>query len=107
MQGMHAFDPKATVSIDLESFVAADPFVRRVAAVSGGRFNPPATKLFESGNRVALRVTPLWPYLLMAALTLFVFDVALRRIDFSFWWPSWPRDTMPSRGGKLPRPMAP
>jgi hypothetical protein len=24
MQGVHAFDPKATVSIDLESFVAAD-----------------------------------------------------------------------------------
>ena len=30
MQGVHAFDPKATASIDLESFVAADHFLRRV-----------------------------------------------------------------------------
>jgi transposase len=33
MQGVHAFDPKATVSIDLESFVAADHFLRRVDRV--------------------------------------------------------------------------
>ena len=33
MQGVHAFDPKATASIDLESFVAADHFLRRVDRV--------------------------------------------------------------------------
>src|SRR5579863_4438309 len=33
MQGVHAFDPKVTVSIDLESFVAADHFLRRVDRV--------------------------------------------------------------------------
>lgn len=33
MQGVHAFDPKATVNIDLESFVAADHFLRRVDRV--------------------------------------------------------------------------
>src|SRR6476659_10626992 len=30
MQGVHAFDPKAKVSIDLESFVAEDHFLRRL-----------------------------------------------------------------------------
>src|SRR6185369_11534223 len=33
MQGVHAFDPKATANIDLESFVAADHFLRRVDRV--------------------------------------------------------------------------
>jgi hypothetical protein len=33
MQGVHAFDSKATASIDLESFVAADHFLRRVDRV--------------------------------------------------------------------------
>jgi hypothetical protein len=31
MQGVHAFDPKAKVSIDLESFVADDHFLVRPA----------------------------------------------------------------------------
>src|SRR5215211_4094213 len=33
MQGVHAFDPKAEVSIDLESFVAEDHFLRRIDRV--------------------------------------------------------------------------
>src|ERR1700704_3685437 len=33
MQGVHAFDPKAKVSMDLESFVAEDHFLRRIDRV--------------------------------------------------------------------------
>ena len=33
MQGVHAFDPKAKASIDLESFVAEDHFLRRIDRV--------------------------------------------------------------------------
>ena len=33
MQGVHAFDPKAKTSIDLESFVAEDHFLRRIDRV--------------------------------------------------------------------------
>ena len=33
MQGVHAFDPKAKMSIDLESFVAADHFLRQIDRV--------------------------------------------------------------------------
>ena len=30
MQGVHAFDPKVKTTIDLESFVAEDHFLRRI-----------------------------------------------------------------------------
>src|SRR3954465_204935 len=33
MQGVHAFDPKTKTSIDLESFVAEDHFLRRIDRV--------------------------------------------------------------------------
>jgi hypothetical protein len=33
MQGVHAFEPKAKASIDLDSFVAADHFLRRIDRV--------------------------------------------------------------------------
>lgn len=63
-----------------------EELMRRIADVSGGRYAPTAAQLFDSADRVAQQVTHLWPYLLMAALALFLFDVALRRIDFSLWF---------------------
>jgi hypothetical protein len=62
-----------------------DSLMKRLAAASGGKFNPTAAEVFNAGTRVAQRATPLWPYLLMAALMAFLVDVALRRIDFSLW----------------------
>ena len=38
MQGVHAFEAKAKVSIDLESFVAADHFLRKIDRVLGTAF---------------------------------------------------------------------
>ncbi len=57
--------------------------LQSIARVSGGTFNPPAETVFAPTARLALRATPLWPYLLAAALVIFVLDVALRRIDFT------------------------
>lgn len=54
-----------------------------IAVHSGGRFRPAASDLFAPSNRVAMRPTLLWPYLIAAAAILLVLDVALRRIDFS------------------------
>ncbi len=62
-----------------------EDLMRRIASVSGGRFNPTPAQIFEPTALRARQVTPLWPYLLSAALVLFLFDVALRRIDFSLW----------------------
>ena len=64
-----------------------DELLERIAGLSGGRCNPPVAEVFESGAASTTRPTPLWPWLLTAALVLLVLDVALRRIDFSLHWP--------------------
>ena len=57
--------------------------LKSVARVSRGVFDPPAELIFAPNDKLALRATPLWPYLLAAAAMVFVLDVALRRIDFT------------------------
>jgi hypothetical protein len=57
--------------------------LKSIARVSGGTFDPPAESIFTPNDKLALRATPLWPYLLAAAALVFVLDVALRRIDFT------------------------
>jgi hypothetical protein len=57
--------------------------LRQVAEITAGRYDPAPESLFAGDGRSVLRAEPLWPYLLAAALLLFVADVALRRIDFS------------------------
>jgi hypothetical protein len=57
-----------------------------VARVSGGVFSPQPEQIFAETDQVAARATPLWPYLVLMATVLLVFDVALRRIDFSIPW---------------------
>ena len=59
-----------------------EALLRRVAEVSGGRFNPRPAQVFEPLRSAAI-VQPLWPYLLSIALLLLLLDVALRRIDLS------------------------
>jgi len=57
--------------------------LQSIARVSGGQFNPKPEAVFARTNRTAQRATPLWPYLVVVAASLFVADVALRRIDLS------------------------
>ncbi len=54
-----------------------------MARTTGGLYDPPAEAIFADADRTAERGTPLWPYLVTAAVLLFLLDVALRRIDFS------------------------
>ena len=60
-----------------------EDLLRSLARVSGGQFRPEPEAVFADLGRTAPRTTPLWPYLVMAALGLFLADVALRRIDFN------------------------
>ena len=68
--------------------------LQQIATATGGRFDPqPREALLDApaaaaSPRLAQQARPLWPELVMLALVLFVFDVALRRIDFSVWFPS-------------------
>lgn len=76
--------------------------LKTLATVTGGRFNPSPEELFmttptaedqkslgqqTTSVRTAQRTTPMWPYLVSAAMLMFLVDVALRRIDLSLWWP--------------------
>ncbi|MGV3486444.1 MAG: VWA domain-containing protein [Planctomycetaceae bacterium] len=55
--------------------------MRAMAEASGGQFMPSATQLLSPDDRTARKPVPLWPYLLIASLCLFVADVTLRRIE--------------------------
>ena len=79
--------------------------LQQIATATGGRFNPkPSDALLDSPGesstqRMAQQSRPLWPELVMLSLVLFVFDVALRRIDLTVW--------LPARWSGLPPTMTP
>ena len=61
-----------------------EELLKSVAAASGGVFSPAPSTIFEAAEgESASAATPLWPWLLIVALSLFVADVALRRLDMS------------------------
>ncbi|WP_397568509.1 VWA domain-containing protein [Schlesneria sp. T3-172] len=77
-----------------------EDLLKTLASTSGGRFSPAPDEIFptDTGDRqsegqpvvrprTVQRTTPLWPPLVTIASLLFLLDVALRRIDFSLWWP--------------------
>jgi hypothetical protein len=66
---------------ELQLLPLGESTLRRIAAASGGRYNPSASSIAESDERTAREPKPLWPWILMTALALFVADVALRRIE--------------------------
>jgi uncharacterized membrane protein/uncharacterized protein YegL len=59
-----------------------EDLMRRVAQVSGGRFNPTLEQIFAPEGRTAKDIVRLRPYLLTSALLLLLLDVALKRIEF-------------------------
>jgi hypothetical protein len=59
-----------------------EDLLRRVAETTGGAFQPEPASVFAPDGRTVHRVAPLWTWLLLAALLLFVADVALRRLRF-------------------------
>jgi hypothetical protein len=61
-----------------------EPYLKELAASTGGKYQPTIEEMFkvEPGEGVPVRKR-LWPWLLGAALLLFVLDVALRRLDLA------------------------
>ena len=62
--------------------------LRKITEVTVGKYDPSIEELLAADERTVRRRLPLWPYLLMAVLGIFVIDVLLRRIDLSglrFW----------------------
>lgn len=64
-----------------------EELLQAVASTSGGKFAPSVEEVFRSTGETTTRPTPLWPWLLGAAAFLLILDVALRRIDFSLFYP--------------------
>ena len=60
--------------------------LEEIAQVAGGLYNPSVEEILALDDSDAVPVRqPLWPWLLAAALTLFLLDVALRRLDLAGW----------------------
>ena len=58
--------------------------LKSIANDSGGKYEPSPGEVFKpAAGQLATTTIPLWPHLLSAALLLFVFDVAVRRLDLS------------------------
>ena len=53
--------------------------LRALAAGTGGKFNPAPSEILQGDSRRAEVERELWPWLLIAALFVFVADVAARR----------------------------
>ncbi len=63
------------------AFREADPSLGGdLASVTGGRLDPEATALFDEAPVQGSAQLPIWPWLVAAALALFMIDVALRRL---------------------------
>ena len=54
--------------------------LREVSAVTGGTFDANASDIFRPGSQPTERPTPLWPYLAIGALLLYLGDIFLRRV---------------------------
>jgi hypothetical protein len=58
--------------------------LRQIASLSGGRFDATPEEIGAAASIASGRKPqPLWPWLLMAALMLFIVDVAVRRLPLS------------------------
>jgi hypothetical protein len=60
-----------------------EALLRNVARATGGTYDPRPEDVFADDGRRVVRTIELWTYFVMAALVLFVVDVALRRMRFS------------------------
>jgi Mg-chelatase subunit ChlD len=63
-----------------------ETLLRQLAEQTGGKYQPLPEEVFRSGDRYAQQTMPLWPWLVLAAVVLFVLDVALRRLDLRRRW---------------------
>lgn len=71
-------------SDELRLLPPGESLLQQIASLSNGRYDPAPEAVLEPDERSAREPHPLWPWLLMTAMVIFVADVALRRIEV---WP--------------------
>ena len=64
---------------ELEDTGSNPDLLRRIAQLTGGRFNPDPREVFEAGGRTASSSIDLWPALLLAAILLNLVELAARK----------------------------
>ena len=69
-------------SDELKLLPLGESTLKRIAESSGGRYDAEPEQVVVPDERSAREPFPLWPWILMTALCLFIADVALRRIEF-------------------------
>lgn len=68
-------------SDELKLLPPGEATLQQISRASGGRYGIDASAVGEPDERTAREPVPLWPWLLMAALVVFIADVAFRRIE--------------------------
>ena len=64
---------------ELRDYGSNELLLKQVASATGGRFNPPADKIFDSGGRSIQTTMELWPGLLAFAIILTLAELILRK----------------------------
>lgn len=68
-------------SDELKLLPPGEATLQQISRASGGRYGIDAAAVGQPDERTAREPVPLWPWLLMAALVVFIADVAFRRIE--------------------------
>jgi uncharacterized membrane protein len=58
--------------------------LQTIAAETGGKLGPSAEEIFDPGDDIGQRATPLWPWLALAALLFYLADILLRRLPYAW-----------------------
>jgi len=58
-----------------------EALLRRIAEITDGQYDPQPADVFAHSERTVPRSTPLWRYLLTAAVLIFLLDAGLKRMD--------------------------
>ncbi len=67
---------------ELQLLPSDTDLLRSVAMLSGGQFDPKVADIFAENGQSVPRTVPLGPYLLLAAVLLWLVDLVLKRVDF-------------------------
>ncbi|HZT30454.1 MAG TPA: VWA domain-containing protein [Bryobacteraceae bacterium] len=64
---------------EMTEYGVNEQLLRQVAEATGGRFNPPVQRVFDSGGRTVPGTMALWPGLLAIAIALNLIELVLRK----------------------------
>ena len=68
---------------ELRLLPLGESMLKRIASTSGGQYDAAVEAIFEADKRTAREPKSMWPWLLMGAMGIFIFDVGFRRIEWA------------------------